>query len=216
MVIKKVNRSQWDAPTFLIPRKDEHQKCFDAIKCVIGQEVLLACPDFNDPFEIHNDASKLQIGAVISKKGKPIALYSQKMNSTQHNYTTTEKEILSVVATLKEFHNILLVHQITVYTGHKNLTHNIFNREHIMRWRLILVELGPELKYIKGENNGVADDLSRLEMSDNQEILVIVAIELRDVEDILIVTHFKARERVSNDVVFSLDIFQFRAKIFEY
>ena len=29
-VINKVNRSQWGALTFLIPRKDDHQKCFDA------------------------------------------------------------------------------------------------------------------------------------------------------------------------------------------
>ena len=42
-----------------------------------------------------------------------------------------------------------------------------------MRWRLILEEFGPELKYIKGENNVVADALSLLEMSDNQEILNI-------------------------------------------
>ena len=40
-----------------------------------------------------------------------------------------------------------------------------------MRWRLILEEFGPKLKYIKGENNFVADALSRLEMSDNQKIL---------------------------------------------
>ena len=42
-----------------------------------------------------------------------------------------------------------------------------------MRWHLILEEFGPELKYIKIENNVVADALSRLEMSDNQEILNI-------------------------------------------
>ena len=42
-----------------------------------------------------------------------------------------------------------------------------------MRWRLILEEFGPELKYIKGENNVVADALSRLEKSDNQDILNI-------------------------------------------
>ena len=42
-----------------------------------------------------------------------------------------------------------------------------------MRWRLILKDFGPELKYIKGENNVVADSLSCLEMSDNQEILNI-------------------------------------------
>ena len=74
-VIRKVNRSQWGAPTCLITRKDEHQKFFDAIKRLIGREVSLAYPDFNAPFEIHTDASKLQIGAVISKKGKPIAFY---------------------------------------------------------------------------------------------------------------------------------------------
>ena len=42
-----------------------------------------------------------------------------------------------------------------------------------MCWRLILEEFGPELKYIKGENNAVANALSRLEMSDNQDILNI-------------------------------------------
>ena len=42
-----------------------------------------------------------------------------------------------------------------------------------MRLRLILEEFGPELKYIKGENKVAADALSRLEMSENQEILNI-------------------------------------------
>ena len=42
-----------------------------------------------------------------------------------------------------------------------------------MRWRLILEEFGPELKYIKVENNVAADAISCLEMSDNKEILNI-------------------------------------------
>ena len=50
--------------------KDEHQKFFDAIKNVIGCEVLLAYPDFNALFEILTDSSKLHIGTVISQKGK--------------------------------------------------------------------------------------------------------------------------------------------------
>ena len=94
--------------------KDEHQKCFEDIKRVIGRELFLAYPDFNALFGIHYDASKLQISAVISQKGKPIAFYSRKMNSAQQNYITTEKELLSIVETIKEFHNILLGHHITV------------------------------------------------------------------------------------------------------
>ena len=153
--------------------KDEHQKCFDAIKHVIGREVLLAYPYFNATYEIHTDAFKLQIGAVIYQKGNTIAFYSGRMNRYQKNYTTAEKELLSMVAYLKDLCNILLGHHITVYTDHKNLTYNIFNTERVMCWRLILEEFGPELEYIKVENNVVADALSCLEMSDNQEILNI-------------------------------------------
>jgi predicted aspartyl protease len=151
----------------------EHQTNFEKVKRVIGREVLLAYPDFNAPFQIHTDASKDQIGAVISQSGKPIAFYSRKLNSAQRNYTTTEKELLSIVATLKEFRNILLGHKITVYTDHKNLTYTNFNTERVMRWRLVLEEFGPELLYIKGEHNIVADSLSRLEIDDKREIFNI-------------------------------------------
>ena len=52
-----------------------------------------------------------------------------------------------------------------------------------MRWRLILEEFGPELKYIKRENNSVYDALSCLEISDNQEILNISELYGYDNED---------------------------------
>jgi hypothetical protein len=65
---------------------ETHQTNFDVIKRVIGCEVLLAYPDFNAPFHVHTYASKLQIGAVISQNGKPIAFYSKKMNSAQRNF----------------------------------------------------------------------------------------------------------------------------------
>ena len=115
--------------------------------------MLFGYLDFNALFEIHTDAPKLQIGAVINQKDKPIALYSRNMNNSHQNYTTTGKSLLSIVASLKEFRNILLGHQITVYIDHKNRTHNSFNTKRVMLWRIILEEFGPELKYIKGENN---------------------------------------------------------------
>ena len=42
-----------------------------------------------------------------------------------------------------------------------------------MRWRLILEEFGPELKYIKGKNNVVANAIYCRDISDNKEILNI-------------------------------------------
>ena len=144
--------------------KDEHQKAFDDMKKLISREALLAYPDFNEEFVIHTDASHTQLGAVISQRGKPIAFYSRKLKPEQTRYTTTERELLSIVETLKEFRNILLGQKLIVYTDHKNLTCNNFNTERVMRWRLILEEYGPELRYIKGEANVVADALSRLDM----------------------------------------------------
>ena len=52
-----------------------------------------------------------------------------------------------------------------------------------MRWRLIVEEFGPEMKYIKGENNVVANALSSFEKSPNQEILNISELYGYDDED---------------------------------
>ena len=93
------------------------------------------------------------------------------------------------MATFKEFHNILLGHQITVCTNHKNLTYKIINRERVIRWRLIVEEFGPELKYIKGENNVVDDTFSCLEMSDSQEILNISELYGYDDKDLPDITY---------------------------
>jgi transposase InsO family protein len=144
---------------------DAERAAFNTMKKIISKEVLLAYPDFTKPFVIHTDASHTQLGAVISQDNKPIAFYSRKLNPAQTRYTTTERELLSIVETLKEFRNILLGQQIEVHTDHKNLTCKGFNTERVMRWRLLLEEYGPDLKYIKGEDNIVADALSRLGMT---------------------------------------------------
>ena len=141
---------------------DEEQKAFDAIKRAVGRETLLAYPDFNKTFDIHTDASDLQLGAVISQQGKPIAFYSRKLTETQTGYSTTDKELLSIVETLKEFCNILLGHKIRIYTDHKNLTQKNLNTDRVLRWRLLIEEYSPEIIYIKGQNNVAADAMSRL------------------------------------------------------
>ena len=92
----------------------------DLIKKIITRETLLSYPDFNSPFNIHTDASDLQLGAIISQNNKPVAFYSRKLSRAQTQYTTTEKELLAIVETLKEFKNILLGQQLKIYTDHKN------------------------------------------------------------------------------------------------
>ncbi len=66
---------------------EEQQIAFDTMKKILSREVLLAYPDFSQPFEIHTDASHTQLGAVISQAGRPIAFYSRKLNPAQTRYT---------------------------------------------------------------------------------------------------------------------------------
>jgi len=143
-ITSKLDKRNWD---------DKCQKAFDSINKIVSSDTLLAYPNFNEEFVIHTDASKLQLGAFIIQNNQPIALYSRKLNPNQANYTTTERELLSIMETLKEFRNILLGQKIKVCTDNKNLTYKTFSTERVMHWKLILEEFEPNLIYIQGNKN---------------------------------------------------------------
>ena len=113
---------------------------------------------------MHTDASDKQLGAVISQNNKPIAFFSQRLTKLQRNYTTSEKELLSIVECLKQFRNILFGYEIHVYSDHKNLVYEatLSESQRVMRWCLLLKEFGPHIHHIAGVNNIVADTLSRV------------------------------------------------------
>ena len=72
---------------------------------------------------IHTDTSDVQLVTVVMQEVKPLAFYSWKLSKAQIHYTMTEKEFLSIVENLKEFQNILLGHEIEVFTDHKDITY---------------------------------------------------------------------------------------------
>ena len=55
------------------------------MKKSILREALLLDPKFSKPFVFHTDASKVQLGVVISQGNKVIALCSRKQNSAQYH-----------------------------------------------------------------------------------------------------------------------------------
>jgi hypothetical protein len=136
-----------------------HQQAFDIVKATIAKEVVLAYPDFTKPFEIYTDASTMQLGSVITQGNRPIAFFSRKLSMMQTNYSVTEIELLAIVETLKEFQGMQWGQKIKVYTDHKNLTQDTLGltSDRVYRWRLLLEEFAPEIIYIKGIHNTVAD-----------------------------------------------------------
>ena len=141
------------------------QAAFDAIKKAVASDILLAYPDYSQPFrvEVVSDASVHGSGAVLLQNGRPIAFASRKFSGAETRYTTGEQEFLAVLHALKEWRCYLEGHPFTVKTDHKPLTFldgvPTLNRRQA-RWMEYLARFDYTWEYLKGSMN-VADALSR-------------------------------------------------------
>ena len=67
------------------------QNTFDETKQIVNHDTLLIYPDFNKRFDIHTDARKFQLGAMVSQNGKPIYFHIHKLKQPKQRYAVTEK-----------------------------------------------------------------------------------------------------------------------------
>ena len=111
----------------------------------MARDHLLTYPDFNETFKFCTNAREFQLGAVIIQKGKLIYLYSRKITDARKRCIVTEKYLLSIVESIKEFIIMLLGKNLGTHTYHKNPTCNNFNTNIVIIWQLILEEYGPDI-----------------------------------------------------------------------
>ena len=160
-ILEPLTRISSSKSKFLKGWGPEQDQAFSKIKSLMARQVLLHYPDFSQPFDVYTDASNYQLGGVIVQDGFPVAFYSRKLNSAQRNYTTMEKELLSIVETAVHHRSILYGFLVNFHSDHKNLSFENFSSERVRRWRLLLEEFKYTFKYTPGKDNTVADMLSR-------------------------------------------------------
>ena len=90
---------------------------------MVSAETILSYLEWKLPFTVHTDASYKQLGAIISQNNKPIVFFSIRLSKLHRNYTTTEKELLSIVGRLKKFRGILFGYVIKIFSDHNNLVY---------------------------------------------------------------------------------------------
>lgn len=148
-------------------------KAFHSIKEALVLAPIVQAPNWNHPFEIMCDASDYAVGAVlgqrIDKKLHVIYYASRTLDDTQSRYATTEKELLVVVFAFEKFRSYLVGSKVTVYTDHAALKHIYAKKDtkpRLLRWILFLQEFDMEIVDKRGSENGVADHLSRMRMTE--------------------------------------------------
>ena len=78
----------------------------------VKSKVILWHIDPYKPFHIFSDASDYASGSVLlqEKNGemRPVAFHSKVFSQAERNYTTTEREFLAILHSLKKYHNMLI------------------------------------------------------------------------------------------------------------
>lgn len=158
-LIKKGTKFKWN---------DECQKAFEQLIIALTTAPVLACPDYNLPFEIQADASKVACGAVLVQYQngieRVIAYMSQKFTPTQQKYHVTELECLAVILAIEKFRPYIEGSHFRVITDHHSLLwlKNLKDPNgRLARWSLRLQAYDYTLIHRKGKFHVVPDALSR-------------------------------------------------------
>nr|GEU83666.1 reverse transcriptase domain-containing protein [Tanacetum cinerariifolium] len=143
---------------------------FETLKKKLTEALILVVPNWNLPFELMCDGSDFLIGAVLGQRKtkyfQPIHYASKPMTEAQIHYTTTEKEMLTVVYAFEKFRPCLILSKSIVYTDHSALKYLLSKQDaklRLLRWVLLLQEFDITIHDKKGSENLAADHLSRLE-----------------------------------------------------
>ncbi len=129
---------------------------------------ILALPDFSKPFYLHCDASNVGVGSTLaqgdSHPRKPCDYFSKKFTKAQLNYSTGEKEFMSIVLGIQHRKHYLIGRHFVVVTDHRPLTHLMSKdkpSQRLERWLIIIREYDFKFQFINGTANVMADALSR-------------------------------------------------------
>jgi hypothetical protein len=149
---------------------DEKKAAFVAAKQLLTDATCLAHPRADAEIQLAVDASNTHIGAVLqqaSERGfQPLAFFSKKLDAAQMRYSTFDRELLACHEAVRHFKWFLEGREFHIATDHKPLTYALVKAADAWSGRQqrqlsTLAEFTTDIRHVKGEQNVVADALSR-------------------------------------------------------
>lgn len=155
--------------TWTSASEEAFEQCRESIK----EAATLSHPVPGAKQHIFTDASDTCMGAVLQQQQnstwRPIAFFSKALNDTQRRYSVYDRELLAMYTAVKHFRRYIEGLEVVIHTDHRPLTYALRKapssndtpkRERQLQF---ISQFCSDIQYVKGENNIVADTLSRVE-----------------------------------------------------
>jgi cleavage and polyadenylation specificity factor subunit 1 len=146
-------------------------KAFEECKASLSRATLLAHPDPSAPLALVTDVSTSAMGAVlhqhVQNAWQPLA-FSKKFKSAQQEYSAYDRELVAIYEAVKHFRHMLEVRHFTIFTDHKPINYAFQQKRDKCSPRQFnhpdfVAHFTTDIKHISGQDNVVADGLTRVE-----------------------------------------------------
>jgi hypothetical protein len=146
---------------------DELKSCYERAQRAVLNCTKLHYVQPNGDIRVYTDASEYGIGAylcqVIDGEEKPIEFISKTLTKPEQRWATIEREAYAIFYALRKWETHLRDIHFTLFTDHENLTFiDTTTSAKVVRWKLAVQDYKCDVVYIPGEENVVADAMSRM------------------------------------------------------
>jgi transposase InsO family protein len=162
----------------LIDWTTEMENAFEALKSLFSSNMLLQRIDWNSTIYLTTDASLTGIGAWIGQKDDdgavlPCICISKKLSPTQRRWSATKRELYALMWAMQKLRHYLIGRWFIARVDHRPLVNIVRNRMNLLLegWMDVILQFNFTTEYLPGEENGLADALSRQHETVDTEIV---------------------------------------------
>lgn len=148
----------------------ECDAAFEAAKATLADATMLMHPATDLPTSLAVDASDTAVGDVLQQlheeEWRPIAFFSRRLKPAESRYSTFGRELLAIYLAIRHFRYFLEGRDFFVLTDHKPLIYALRagpdrHSPREIRHLDYIAQFTTDLRHVKGDDNTVADALSR-------------------------------------------------------